>query len=421
VVAPGREMSSMGGGTGAAAVAGILAGGVAGTKYTGCIVAASVALAFILETRSARKTIVFALSALVAGIWPYARNFVWTGDPLFPFLMLRLHPERVNATALAGYLADTGATQARSLAMILKFPLFAWIDLTHLGFWQFFGPLVLAFAPLTIRAVRNTSAWRATLVVWIFSAAGIGWSSGMTRFLLPVFPIAIAAAMGGAAAIGGAAAVDNARWKYARSVSLVAMAAVAASAIFGAAGFLMYSRKAIAAAAGLISREEYLRAAAPDYEVAELVNLELKRKSGLAFGGESEREPGAALNGIPGSAGDTGNVLVFMRHLYYLRVPYVYGDPDASWGSDPARLQTPEEWRQFFEANRIEWVVRSPNYPAALAAGLGSLEASGTLVPVARGEATSFEGNRMHGVREPLTVEILRVNSGAAHSSLSPP
>jgi hypothetical protein len=358
-----------------AVLAGALAGAIAGTKYTGCIVAASMALAYFREVRSAAKSLVFLVAALGAGVWPYARNFAWTGDPMFPFLMRWLSPGKVNAYALTSYLADTGASEHRGVWQILEFPFFAAIDPAHPGFWQFLGPLVLAFAPLLFLAVRNTPAWRAALTVWIASALGIGLSSGMTRFLLPLLPIALAAVL------AGAAQLRIAGWRAARYVTA---ATVCGFLLFGAAGLLVYERSALSAAAGLTSREDYLRGHAPEYEQAQFINHILAGR-------------------------ETGEVLVFLRHTYYLGVPFLSGDPSASWAVDPARLETPEEWRQMFRERDIRWVVRSPEFPAAIAGPLNALETQGKLVPIARAEVSDFQGLRASGERESRPIVVLEV------------
>jgi hypothetical protein len=359
-----------------ALLAGALAGAVAGTKYTGCVIAASMAVAFFWEARSALGRLLFLCGSLGAGIWPYARNLVWSGDPVFPFLTRWLTPSRVNAFTLASYMADTGATGTRHLWQILKFPFFAAIDRVHLGFWQFLGPLVLAFAPLLFLAIRNTPVWRAALTVWILGALGIGATSGMTRFLLPVLPIAIPAVLAGVAQLKA----DG--WKFVRSVSL---ATVFSYLVVGAGGVLMYNRVALSAAVGLTPREEYLRKRAPEYQKAQFVNEVLSGK-------ESE-----------------GKALVFIRHVFYVRVPFVYGDPTASWAVDPSKLQTTEEWKALFKKEGIHWVVRSPKYPATIAGPLQALEDAGELVPVAQTEIADFHGFRIAGEREMVPVVILQI------------
>ena len=360
-----------------AALAGVIAGAAAGTKYTGCIIAASLALAFLWETRSVRRLLIFLGGALSAGVWPYARNFLWTGDPFFPRFAQWMAHGPINGYALRSILADTGATGSRSLWQIAKFPFFAAVDESHLGFWQFFGPLCLLFAPLVILAVRNTPHWRAALIVWLAGSLGIGASSGMTRFLLPLLPIALAAAF------AGAATLREREWRVAQGISALS---IGLFLCMGAGGLVWYGRAAAAAALGLTSREDYLLHRAPDYAISEFVNRALAGKS------------------------SEGNALVFFRHLYYLQVPYLYGDPQESWAVDPARLATPEDWREFFRRNLIRWVVRAPDYPEAIAAPLEQLERDGTLTPAAREDVSTFEGMRILGIRKTVSATIFRVN-----------
>jgi Protein of unknown function (DUF1420) len=358
-----------------AVAAGALAGGVAGAKYTGCLVAASLAVAFLWEARSAARAVLFGLSALAVGVWPYARNLMWTGDPVFPFLLPYISPERVNAYTLASYLADTGASEHKEFWQLAAFPLFAAIDPAHLGFWQFLGPLVLAFAPLLIFTVRNTPLWRAVLVTWVGSAMLIGFTTGMTRFLLPVLPIALAAVA------AGAAQLKVRRWL---GSYYVATASVCGFLLFGTAGLLWYDRFALAAATGFSSREEYLRDHAPEYGEAEFINRRLQNEG-------------------------TGKVLVFLRHGYYLSVAFLYGDPSASWAIDPSQYRNPAEWLELFHQQGVLWVVRSPEYPPAIARPLYALETHGKLVPVARGEVSDFAGMRIAGDRRKRMIEILKV------------
>jgi hypothetical protein len=60
------------------------------------------------------------------------------------------------------------------------------------------------------------------------------------------------------------------------------------------------------------------------------------------------------------------SVLSLVRHLYYLQIPCLNGDPATSFEVDPERLQTQEEWKQFFEKKNVGYVVRSPEYPAVI-------------------------------------------------------
>ncbi len=93
-----------------------------------------------------------------------------------------------------------------------------------------------------------------------------------------------------------------------------------------------------------------------------------------------------------------------------MRIPFLYGDPKASWAVDPARLSTPESWREFFRQNRIRWVVRSPAYPEEIAMPLGQLEHSGALTPIAHQDVDTFEGMRILEIRKTVTAIVLQVN-----------
>ena len=176
--------------------------------------------------------------------------------------------------------------------------------------------------------------------------------------------------------------VDQSGWRIVRRASL---GTIGLYLLFGLGGLLLYGRSAIAVAVGLNSRQNYLQQRAPNYEQAEFVNRVLK-------GGLGE-----------------GKALVFFHHLYYLDVPFVYGDPDASWAVDPERFQTPEAWRELFRKEKIRWVVRSPEYPDSIAQPLGELEKEGELVPLANGEVDDFEGVRVLGQRKTVLIVILRV------------
>lgn len=356
---------------------GALAGATAGAKYTGCFIAVALLVAFFIEARAASSIGLFITASLLAGAWPYLRNLIWTGDPVFPFGLRWFAPERINSVALDALRADTGLSGHRGLAQLIRFPFFAAIDHERLGFWQFFGPLVLILAPLFLLWVRRSTAWRVTLVVWLLGSLAIGGVSGGLRFLLPLFPLALVAA------ITVTADLDTRQWRLAWVLSLVS---IFGFLLFGLGGLAIYTRSAIAASIGVVDHETYLQQRSPDYAISAFVNRALAGREG------------------------EGNALVFFRHIYYLRVPFLNGDPQYSWAVDPTRLATPEAWNYFLLSNHIRWVVRAPDYPAEIAAPLAHLERSGVLVPFAREDVSTFEGMRIFGVRRTFTAMILGVN-----------
>jgi len=363
-----------------ALLAGLLTGGVAGAKYTGCVVAAGLAAAIATEYRSALNTLLLCAGSLFTGIWPYLRNFIWTGDPIFPFLTKTLFPERVNLFTLRALLAETGASQSGNLGQLIPFVFFAGIRRNSLGFWDFFGPLVFALAPLLIPALGSFPKWRVLAVVWGVSAVGVFYASGLPRFLLPIFPIALACT-----AVG----IDFSQKSGWKTTNRLAMGLAALLFVMGAAGLVMYCWKPIATAIGVSSEVSYLEQRRPDYQEAKAINQAL---GGYAKGGKT---------------------LVFLRHMYSLDVPFVNGDPTTSWLINPDLLRTRRDWEVFFQREGITFVARSPSYPQAIEAPLTEMEAKGDLVPLAHLTVQDFRGMRIEGNRVEIPVVILKVKSSA--------
>jgi hypothetical protein len=361
-----------------ALLAGLLAGGIAGAKYTGLFVAAGVAAAIATEYRSLRNTAMLCLGSALTGIWPYLRNFFWTGDPMFPFLSKILIPERVNPYTLNALLADTGAAQSGHLGQLIPFVFFAGMRQGSLGFWDFFGPIVLALAPLWIASIASFHQWRVPAVVWCVSAIAVFYASGLPRFLLPVFPLALAFT---------AAGLGSSRQKGWKIANRFASGLVILLWIFGGAGMAMYSWKPIATALGIVRDADYLEERRPEYQEAE------------------------AINRVLASQAKGGKTLLFLRHIYSLDVPFLNGDPATSWLINPDHLRTPQDWEIFFQTEGIAFVARSPYYPEAIEAPLTEMEAKGDLVPVAQSVVQDFQGMRITGKRAEIPVIVLRVRS----------
>jgi Protein of unknown function (DUF1420) len=366
-------------------LAGVLAGAIAGTKYTGLIFAAALLVGFLVALRSAGyssavKSWLFFGCATAVGSWPYLRNWFWTGDPVFPFLFSRIHHAGplVNRTALTSILLDTGASHTFSLWALLKFPLFAAVDQGHA--WQLLGPLVLIFGPFAIWQFRKNAEGQTVLVIWILGTLGIGATSESSRFLLPLLPVALAAS------VAGIALITQERWRVLRTLSLMTLGGF----IFaGFAAMAVYSRAAWSVVAGRTTAENYLSANSPDYQRSEFLNREVER------------------------LGQPGRALIFFRHLYYVRVPFFNGDPEDTWEMNPPRLNSSADWIRLFARREIRWVLKSPEYPPALTTSLARLENDGVLRLCASGEVESFSGNRIEGnrVREPITLYYVQISA----------
>jgi hypothetical protein len=105
-----------------------------------------------------------------------------------------------------------------------------------------------------------------------------------------------------------------------------------------------------------------------------------------------------------------GKVLVFLRHLYYIRVPYINGSVDSSWMMDSDRLTTPQMLLTFLKEQDVRWVVKTPVYPEELANVFEECEKEGKLIPEARTEVEDLYGSsRMFSGREKTPAILLRV------------
>jgi len=370
----------------ACVLAGILTGGLAGAKYTGILMAGALLIAFVVEIRSFRKGLTFFAAAVAAGFWPYLRNFWWTGDPIFPFFFARRPQPTMNLAALGSLLKDTGASNPHEFARVMRFPLFAIADHDGLATWQLLGPLILALAPIAIWSVRRTALWRVALIVWLIVSIGVGMTSGIPRFLLPVLPVALASS------IGGVVLLTRTRFPLLRWTTVLT---IAAFCLAGFAALAIYSRPAWSVALGRDSRDAYLRVHAPDFERSQFVNTNVTRLAG------TDR---------------SARVLIFYRHLYYLRVPFLLGDPLDNWEMSPSVLNSDEQWRALFARDHVRWVVKASGYPIELATSLAHLEATGVLKPCAGGTVRTLQGFRMYGqlADEPITLMCVTPNGAAS-------
>ena len=111
-----------------------------------------------------------------------------------------------------------------------------------------------------------------------------------------------------------------------------------------------------------------------------------------------------------GTPKNAGTALIFLRHQYYLHIPYLNADPGTSFEADPERLKTPEQWKEFLKVKAIVYVVRAPSYPMVIAAPLEELEKRGELVRFAQREVGNLKGMRIEQAHITVPVIILKTN-----------
>jgi hypothetical protein len=358
-----------------ATLAGFLAGAAAGAKYPAWIIPITLAAVFLVECRSFWLAAVSSLAACAAGFAPLIRNAIWTGNPFFPYASNVFSPQKMNAYTLASTLADTHNSPAHpGILGWLEYPFRVVLNGQSYGVGHYFGPTVLAFAPLLLIAYRRGPLFRVAAWVWAAMFLSNAVTSEMGRFLLPVFGIALAITFAGVETVS----------KLGRPfVRLTCNASVALFLFLGAGAFVAYGRDFLPVSVGLESREHFLEREAPNYQETSFANK--------------------VLNGKPGPT------LVFFQHLYYLRINFAVGNPDSNWDLYPEQYATPEAMLEWLRKNDVRWIVRPPEYPDPVAGALEGLESEGILEPVAAADVEDFSGWRIEGEKMRVAMRILEV------------
>ena len=187
--------------------------------------------------------------------------------------MLRNHRSsrriQVNAYALTAAVADTDAGGFhRSLAGVLSYP-FALVvrgSAYGVGVGQYFGPLVLAFAPLVILSVRKRFLARAAAAMWLAVLLSNALTSQIARFVLPALPMALALVF------AGMAESWHRGWKLVR---VTCGWTLLLFLIFGIGSEAMYAKDFLPVSLGLESQAAFLDRIAPDYPAAAFINWSL--------------------------------------------------------------------------------------------------------------------------------------------------
>jgi hypothetical protein len=362
-------------------LAGFFAGAAAGVKYSGWVVPFALVAYVLLFRRSWKWSFACGFAALIAGVWPLARNWIWTGDPLYPLLVRWLAPARSNPFVIDSIsLAMRAEGFHRDLLHLLEFPFLVVFNGNVYGLGQYFGPLVLAFAPLLLFSRWDKPVARFAALFWSFFFVSILLSSQMGRYLLPAYALGLALAISGAARI----AARN-RKVAAAGCSIT----IALFLMFAAASDAVYARDFLPVVLGIESENAFLERMAPDYRTVEFINRTLQPEL---------------------SRGETGNVMVFFRHRYYLRVPFVDGAPEYSWAMDPAVCNNPEKLLDVLHRLNVRWVVKSPDYADALAAPFSRLEEEGKLIAIDSTEVENLTGTgRIYRQKQIIRIVILKL------------
>jgi hypothetical protein len=357
-------------------LASVYAGAGASIKYTGWILPAVILLCVLWMTRSLVWAALCSAAALAAGVFPLLRNFLWTGDPFFPFLSRWMGRVPVNEFGLESIQADVHSHAFSTQPIhILYFLATMTVRGADYGLGHYFGPILLAFLPLLFFCNWKSRLFWVTTALCVSMLLANALTTQMARFLLPAYPLALALALFGAAV---ASREGSAFIRFGCTATL------ALFGLFCLASDTLYAKDFLPVSVGLESKAAFLNRMAPDYQAATFVNSALAQREGKA--------------------------LIFFRHSYYLRVPYENGDPGESWGMNPAALTDPQALLAFLKAQGIAWVVKSPEYPEPLAKVFEECEKEGLLIPEARTETETLSGSsRVYNIRLKVPVVLMRV------------
>jgi hypothetical protein len=257
---------------GALVLAGLFVGALAGVKYVAAGAAAVVTVFTALSVGRAatlRRALAFALPALAIALPWYVKNAVLTGDPAYP--LLRGWPNDEARAAAQDSFDNYGYGHSPLDLVLLPFRLLA--DAEPFDRAEFVSPLFLLFAPAAVLAARGRR-WIALALAGV-AAYLVVWFLGVqdSRYLLLAMPVlAVLAALGIAELVarGG--------------LGRVAAFAVTVSAFATGLGIsALYASRFLPVAAGLETRDEFLRRNVSYHEGVEWLNRNLPRDARVAL------------------------------------------------------------------------------------------------------------------------------------------
>ncbi|MCM2268007.1 MAG: glycosyltransferase family 39 protein [Elusimicrobiales bacterium] len=237
-------------------LAAFLSGCGMAVKTTGLFPAVGTGLVLLWRSRldrgaALRAALVFVLVAALPVLPWLVKNWLYRGNPFFPFLTSVFGLSGADPAKLSAFMVETRQMGAVQLKAWLLHP---WnVTMGALPNSQYFTPLFLALLPLLflLEPVGTLPLWLYFLCGWLL------WSfaSTMVRFLMPAYP---AAALLIAAALEG-----EGRPALKKTLYYLSLLACALSLYW--AGIIFYSQGRWRPVFGVISRDAYLSDTQPTY------------------------------------------------------------------------------------------------------------------------------------------------------------
>lgn len=196
-----------------AVAAGLMAGFLIGSKYTGLLFAFAAGLVLLWGPRPLWRGAAFAAAAALAGLQWYGWNLAHTGDPLYPMLFGKLpYAAGVWSEDIQRHFASVMPTELpapRTLGWWLAYPFVATLD--GLPIFESrrtgLGPLALLLLPFALAGAwatreRQGHSPLAAVTVFVLTAYSLWFfipSGQRVRHLLPIYPLLLLAVMVAAA------------------------------------------------------------------------------------------------------------------------------------------------------------------------------------------------------------------------------
>jgi len=238
-------------------VAGILGGFALASKYTTALglavmVFACAVICFRRRSESGFKPLAILCSLLILPLIPWwIRNFVFTGNPLFPYLVGTLGGANSDPALLQAWFLD--ARGGSGGLNIISHAQKVWSDATR-GFeefvYYFVGPLFLGLLPLVQKT--RSRPWHFWAAVYCMVTLLLGFcTTYVTRYLLIYFaPLCFVLAQGLTSVTGRIQ-----RWGFAVAVT----AGLVLNLYWTSGLFLLSHIKGLSIATGKITPQQYLR------------------------------------------------------------------------------------------------------------------------------------------------------------------
>ncbi len=246
-------------------------GMAAAVKYPGCLFALIFFAFEFFRTRD-RKTYYLGLTLFlfIASPW-YIKSWIWTGNPVFPFLNTLFDSPWISAGRFAGYhhmLVDYHMGRAWSDYLLLPFRLALGMDESvGPGSLGFDGKLSLLFGVACLGLGIKDSKQKFFTILFLFYFAVWALESQQSRFLLPLIP--------------GALILGLRRTEFFPKRALWIWALVALVLVQNALHIVQKGRKEniLSLLSGEMDRETFLSSSMPvSYAWAESINRDLDPK-----------------------------------------------------------------------------------------------------------------------------------------------